>query len=360
MPQSLPPHPPQEPALPPHAPHGPHRAPSQQPQTAAPLPALSAAGTAALLPFPALADALRLAVAEAAQGIIACPARQVVPLAGGGVILSMVATAPDIAVHKLITVVPANSARGLPTIAGQVSVLDAATGAILLTLDGATVTGRRTAALSMLGIATLLGRAPRHVLLVGTGTQALNHAQALSVMYPQASISIGGRTGASAERFIAEHLHASGSSTGNAHPGMHGAAPGAAARRPAAADLDAMADDIDVVITGTTSKQPVYLHPARAGLLIIAVGAFKPDAAEIAPATVLASRIYVDDPEGARHEAGDLLQAGADWSRVHGIAQALGAAPMADTEPVLFKTVGCAAWDLAAARVALNTMRGQG
>ena len=324
--------------------------PQSQPQLQPPQPAaLSAADTAALIPYPALVDALRLAVAQAAQGVVACPARQVVPLAGGGVILSMVATAPDIAVHKLITVVPANSARGLPTIAGQVSVLDAATGAIVLTLDGATVTGRRTAALSMLGIATLLGRAPRHVLLVGTGTQALNHAQALSVIYPQASISIGGRTGASAERFIAKHLHAP--AAGPAHPG-------AAAPRPSAADVGAMADDIDVVITGTTSKQPVYLHPARAGRLIIAVGAFKPDAAEIAPATVLGSRIYVDDPEGARHEAGDLLQAGADWSRVQGIARALDGAPMADAEPVLFKTVGCAAWDLAAARVALGAHRG--
>lgn len=310
------------------------------PQPLPPQSALGAADTAALIPFPVLVDALRIAVAQAAQGIIACPARQVVPLADGGVILSMVATAPDIAVHKLITVVPGNGVRGLPTIAGQVSVLDAATGAIVLTLDGATVTGRRTAALSMLGIATLLGRAPRHVLLVGTGTQALKHAQALSVIYPHAAISIGGRSGASAERFIAEHLHA--------------------AHRPAAADVAELADDIDVVITGTTSKQPVYLHPARAGRLIIAVGAFKPDAAEIARATVLGSRIYVDDPEGARHEAGDLLQAGADWSQVQGIAQALDIAPMADTEAVLFKSVGCAAWDLAAARVALSTRHGQG
>ena len=334
--------------------------------------ALNAADTAALIPFPALVDALRLAVAQAAQGVIACPARQVVPLAGGGVILSMVAAAPDIAVHKLITVVPGNSARGLPTISGQVSVLDAATGAVLLTLDGATVTGRRTAALSMLGIATLLGRAPRHVLLVGTGTQTLNHARALAVMYPQAAISIGGRSGASAERFIAEHLHAAAPDANRLHANpLHAESvaapqraesatgpqradgPGAAARPPASADLAALADDVDVVITGTTSKQPVYWHPARAGRLIIAVGAFKPDAAEIAPATVLGSCIYVDDPEGARHEAGDLLQAGADWSQVQGIAQALGGAPMADTEPVLFKTVGCAAWDLAAARVAL-------
>ncbi|CAN7610181.1 delta(1)-pyrroline-2-carboxylate reductase family protein [Pseudoduganella sp. LjRoot289] len=297
---------------------------------------LSAAETAALIPFPALVVALRLAVAQAAKGAIACPNRQVVPLADGAVILSMVATAHDIAVHKLITVVPNNGARGLPTIAGQVSVLDAATGAIELTLDGATVTGRRTAALSMLGIATLLGRAPRHVLLVGTGTQTLNHGYALAALHPAARISIAGRTRSAAEGFIAEH--------------------GIAA---SAADLANMDEDVDVVITGTTSKQPVYLHAARAGRLIIAVGAFKPDAAEIAPATVLASRVFVDDPEGAHHEAGDLLQAGVDWTEVQGIAQAIGRPAMADSEAVLFKTVGCAAWDLAAARVALSLQRVQ-
>ena len=297
---------------------------------------LNAAETAALIPFPALVVALRLAVSQAAKGAIVCPNRQVVPLADGAVILSMVATAHDIAVHKLITVVPANGARGLPTIAGRVSVLDAATGAIELTLDGATVTGRRTAALSMLGIATLLGRAPRHVLLVGTGTQTLNHAQALAALHPAARISIAGRTRAAAERFIAAHGFA------------------AAATEVEHMDDD---DDVDVVVTGTTSKQPVYLHAARAGRLLIAVGAFKPDAAEIAPATVLASRVFVDDPEGARHEAGDLLQAGVDWTQVQGIAQALGRPPLADSEAVLFKTVGCAAWDLAAARVALSLQR---
>lgn len=300
-----------------------------------PSAALNAAQTAALIPFPELVDALRTAVAQAADGGIACPERQVVPMADGAVLLSMVATASDIAVHKLISVVPANGARGLPTIAGQVSVVDAATGAIRLTLDGATVTGRRTAALSMLGIASLLGRAPRHVLLVGTGTQALNHVQALAALYPGARISIVGRTRAAADRFIADE--------GAAFAGAL-----------LVADLTGLADDIDVVITATTSKQPVYLHAARAGRLLIAVGAFKPDAAEIAPATVLASRIFVDDPIGAQHEAGDLLQAGVDWTEVSGLDQALRAAPLAEREPVLFKTVGCAAWDLAAARVAVK------
>lgn len=292
---------------------------------------LDAAQTAAAIPYPALVDALRLALTQAADGVIACPNRQVVPLQQGAVLLSMVATAPDIAVHKLISVVPGNPARGLPTIAGQVSVIDATTGAIRVTLDGATVTGRRTAALSMLGIATLLGRAPRHAVLVGTGTQAVHHAQALAALYPQARIGIASRERAGAQRFIDAHAGAS----------ME------------LADLAQLPEDVDVVITCTTSRQPVYLHAARAGRLLIAVGAFKPDAAEIAPATVRASRIFVDDPVGAEHEAGDLLLADVDWSRVHGLAHALPLAPMADAEPVLFKTVGCAAWDLAAARVAL-------
>lgn len=290
---------------------------------------LNAEQTAALLPYPQLVRALRSAVAELAAGAILCPARQVEPLQDGALLLSMIATAPDIAAHKLISVVPNNPARGLPTISGRVSVVDAVDGTVRLVLDGATVTGRRTAALSMLGIGVLLGRAPRHVLLVGTGTQALNHAQALAELYPAAHLSVAARSTASVTAFCAQ-------------------VPGARA-----GSLADPGDDIDLVVTCTTSKQPVYHHAARPGRLVIAVGAFKPDAAEIAPHTVRASRVFVDDPHGAHHEAGDLLQAGVDWLQVKGIFAALDGGPMADKEAVLFKTVGCAAWDLAAARVAL-------
>ncbi|WP_407659540.1 bifunctional Delta(1)-pyrroline-2-carboxylate/Delta(1)-piperideine-2-carboxylate reductase [Massilia endophytica] len=292
-------------------------------------PTFDAEQTAALLPYPQLVQALRRAVAELADGAILCPARQVEPLQDGALLLSMVATARDIAVHKLISVVPNNPARGLPTISGRVSVVDAVDGTVRLVLDGATVTGRRTAALSMLGVEVLLGRAPRHVLIVGAGTQAANHAQALSELYPQARLSVAARSAEAAAHFCARFPFA------------------------APALLSEPAPDADLVITCTTSRQPVYLHPAQAGRLVIAVGAFKPDAAEIGADTVRASRVFVDDPHGARHEAGDLLLAGVDWAGVQGIAAALAARPMADTEAVLFKTVGCAAWDLAAARTAL-------
>ncbi len=112
--------------------------------------------------------------------------------------------------------------------------------------------------------------------------------------------------------------------------------------------------DADVIITCTTSREPIYSEAARAGRLIVAVGTFSPTAAEIAAATVRASVVYVDDPLNARQEAGDLVCAGVDWAQVRPLSQQLagGERPRA---AMLFKTVGSAAWDLAAARVALQT-----
>ncbi len=139
---------------------------------------LSAQDTACLLPYPELLAALRVAALDLAAGRIACPRRQVIPMGDGGTLLSMGAVADDIAVHKLVTVVPQNAQRGLPTVQSLVSVLSSPTGAPLLTLEGSTVTGRRTAALSMLGVVTLHEGAPLCLRLYGTGAQAHHHVQA--------------------------------------------------------------------------------------------------------------------------------------------------------------------------------------
>ena len=300
---------------------------------------LSARQTAELLPFHELVDAIRVAVAEVSEQRILCPERQALAMTGGAMLLSMAATAADIAVHKLVSVVPANAKRGLPTIQGQVSVISADTGECLLTLDGATVTGRRTAALSMLGIATLLAEAPRQVLIFGTGTQASHHVRAIAALYPFAQVRVAGHSASSTLAFCAAHLKDCPS-----------IAP--------AIDFIA-ADGIDLVITCTSSRQPVYAEKARASRLLIAIGAFSADAAEIAPDTVRASRIYVDDLQGAHHEAGDLILAGVNWGQVQPLSRVFEVGSPHDV-PVLFKTVGCAAWDLAAARVARNTMSTNG
>ena len=295
---------------------------------------LNEQNTASLLPYPELVAALRAAALDVATGQIDCPQRQVIAVPGGGTLLSMTAVGADIVVHKLVTVMPHNARRGLPTIQGQVTVLKSASGERLLTLDGATVTGRRTAALSMLGIVTLLPHPPASVRIYGTGTQSLHHIQAIAALYPQARVRVVGRTRAAGEKFCAEHV-------------QECAALSPAGSMPAA-------DDADVIITCTTSQEPVYSEPARYGRLIVAVGAFTPGAAEVAASTVCGSTLYVDDSVNARHEAGDLLRAGVDWQQVQPLSQALAGSECA-TGAALFKTVGSAAWDLAAARVALRT-----
>ena len=126
---------------------------------------------------------------------------------------------------------------------------------------------------------------------------------------------------------------------------------------------DAMQKDVpatDVLIALTTSRTAVI--PARLAphTLAIGVGAFKPDMVEF-PAALLAERtIVVDDLGGAKHEAGDLIQAGVDWSRVRAIGDIL-ASRGEKLQPAqglpVFKTVGQASWDLAAARVARDSLQ---
>jgi 1-piperideine-2-carboxylate/1-pyrroline-2-carboxylate reductase [NAD(P)H] len=234
--------------------------------------------------------------------------------------------------HKLVNVCPGNGALGLPTIHGQVTAYDAATGVPLFMLDGPTVTGRRTAAVTMTGIQTFYEGAPRQVLVIGTGKQATHHVHALHDLFPAAQILVKGTSAARAQAFCA------------AHAGVTPLPDGA------------IADDIDVVIATTTSRTPVYTIAPRPGRLVIGVGAFTPEMVEIAASTVLGSDVFVDDPAGARHEAGDLIQAGIDWNTVRPLADALRGEARIE-RPVVFKSVGCAAWDLAACRVVRDLLR---
>ncbi|MEB0042237.1 MULTISPECIES: bifunctional Delta(1)-pyrroline-2-carboxylate/Delta(1)-piperideine-2-carboxylate reductase [unclassified Pseudomonas] len=285
--------------------------------------------TAALLPIRELIAALRVAAQQVVDGDIVSPERLVVALKDGGVMLSMPATSDDIAIHKLVNVNPRNRNEGLPTIHGQVVACDALSGVMLFQVDGPTVTGRRTAAVTLLGISCLLPQAPRSVLIIGGGTQAGNHVQAIAEVYPYAVIRVRGSSVQSAQAFV-ERFKAS--------------APNLVVEDPA------HPSDTEVVITVTTSKTPVHFEPARPDCLVIGVGAFTPDAAEICADVINASTVYVDDPLGATHEAGDLILANIEWARVKSLASALINKPDF-SRPIVFKTVGTGAWDLAACRV---------
>lgn len=289
--------------------------------------------TESLLDFHDLVVALAQAAAEHAAGTINAPTRHAVPYASGGTMLSMPATAHDIGIHKLVNVMPQNQATGHPTIQGVITAFDSEHGDTLFMLDGPTVTNRRTAAISMLALRTFLPKPPTRVALLGTGSQASGHAQALAALHPGIHVTVVSRTQESAHRFAQQH-----------------------AQLPLAwSATTRLPDDVDALITLTTSRQPLYDLPGQVGRLLIGVGAFKPDMAEIGPRTLLSSQLYADDPEGARHEAGDFIQAEIDWASVRSLAQGLAQAPDLD-QPIVFKSVGCAAWDLAAVRCIRDKM----
>lgn len=295
---------------------------------------LDAGRTAEALPYSALVPAVAQAAIGLASGDIAAPERKVVTIDADSVLLCMPAVAADISVTKLITVHGRNARHGLPAIQGEVIVFDTATGRRLALLDGPTVTARRTAAMTLLGIETLAPRRPSSVLLIGTGAQALAHAEALIAYFGVAEFHVTGTSEARAEAFAA---------------GLTARYPGIEVRAHAVPDA---APATDVVIALTTSTVPVIPAQLADDTLAIGVGAFRKTMAELPPSLLHARGIVVDDVDGARHEAGDLIQAGVDWAGVHALGDILAGNVVRPGRTPVFKTVGQAAWDLAAARVA--------
>lgn len=302
---------------------------------------LTPADTAAALPYARLVPAIAQAAREMAEGAINAPERQVVPIDASSVLLSMPAIGADIGVTKLITVHADNARHGLPAIQGEVVVFDTATGKRRCILDGPTVTARRTAAVTLLGIRLLLPRQPSSALLIGTGVQAAEHARALISFFGVADFRIASRNAAHAQAFCDALMQSQ---------------PQVRATPMDAEQARTRIPDTDLVIAATTARVPVIPAQLGADTLAIGVGAFKPDMAEFPPALLRSRAIVVDHLDGARHEAGDLLQAGIDWSGVRDLGSIVLRAMESSGEVPLFKTVGHAAWDLAAARVAVESV----
>lgn len=289
--------------------------------------------TISRLPYAELADSIR---EVALSGKAQAPPRLVLPLPEDGALLAMPAADEDMVITKLVTVHPRNRGRGLPTIQGEVVVMEAATGARLGVLDGATVTARRTAALSMLAAREFAPHPDGPLLIVGAGTQGRAHLEAFREGLGVSKVFITSRTARSA-----------GALTGHAQSlGMEA--------RPVGGPEDVL-DEVSLIVTATTSREPVLPEYVPDGVFVAAVGAFKPEMAELPPPLISRSTVILDTLEGTKDEAGDLLdaeRAGAfQWEDATPLEEAL-----RWTDPpegtVVFKSVGHALWDLAAARTA--------
>lgn len=299
----------------------------------------SASETKRILTYPLLVESLKKAIIAYDRGEIICPERVTItapnaPSDNPTLLMVMPAASPEILVTKILTLCPDNTASDRPVIQGIINCADARTGNGLFSLDAPTVTMLRTSALSMVAIALLARQKIKNILIIGTGVQAIAHCEALAALYPEISVFIRGRSAEKSLAFCQKlsdlplHLqpdHKEGRS-------------------------------FDVVITVTSSREVIYHEASSPCPLVIAVGAFQPEMIEIAPEIVKGSIVYVDDPIGAPKEAGDIIQASLAWSKVQPLARAFEVVPSVG-RPVLFKSVGCAAWDLAACQAMIEARK---
>jgi len=296
---------------------------------------LDAAQTAAHLPYQALVAQIRAVLVDASVQV---PERLVQPLPGGGSLLVMPALDSRIAIAKLITFTPGNAGTRRATIQGDVVVFDVATGERKLILDGPTVTAHRTAAVSLLAAQLLAPDKQGPLLIVGAGVQGRAHLDAFADGLPLKEVRIASRSAASAQA-LADHARSRG---------LHASV---------VADANEHLADCALVVTCTPASGVVLRGVPREDAFIAAVGSFTPAMveldADLCRYCAEHGTVVVDTPD-ARHEAGDLLQAGIDVAALSVLGEFVAETTDWVRGPVLFKSCGWAGWDLAAARLAVG------
>jgi ornithine cyclodeaminase len=246
---------------------------------------------------------------------------------------------------KLVTVIPSAPQHGGRTVEATYLLLDRATGAPRALLDGEALTVRRTAATSALAARVLARADATTLLMVGTGRLAPWMVRAHVAARPTLRrVLVWGRDPGAAVR-LAETL-------------QHEAITVVAATQL----RDAVAE-ADIVCCATTATTPVVQGAwLRPGAHLDLVGAFTPQMREVDDAAIVRARVVVDVLASALAEAGDLMQplAAGVIDRAHVLGD-LGAllrgtcAGRRDAQDItLFKSVGHALEDLAAAQLALD------
>ncbi|MEM9058109.1 MAG: ornithine cyclodeaminase family protein [Pseudomonadota bacterium] len=303
------------------------------------------AAVEAATPWPALIDAIRRAFDEAGSS----PPRHhhTVPADGGDITLLLMPAWQRAGAFgvKLAAVAPANARRSLPTLHGVYVLFAGDTGQPQAVLDAGALTARRTAAASALAASYLARPDARTLLVVGTGRVARQLAVAHGAVRPIAEVRIWGRN--------ADHAEAAAREVSRATD----------ARVVAVPELEAAVATADIVSCATASNEPLlrgrWLAP---GTHVDLVGAYTPEMCEAdADAVARAAAVYVDTLDGAREEAGDLLQAQAagvfSFEAIAGDLFAMAAKNRSlrgdDADITLYKSVGTALQDLAAAELCL-------
>jgi ornithine cyclodeaminase len=256
-------------------------------------------------------------------------------------------TGKDFGGVKIVNVTPGNAGRGLPAITASYLLFDEVTGRHLAIFDGATLTARRTAAVSALAARHLSREDASTVLVVGAGRVGRELPAAFSAVRPIKRVLIWNRTEAPAKALAGE-LTSGG------------------LEAKFVSNLEAAVAEADIISCATLSREPVVRGAwLRPGQHLDLVGAFTPEMRETDDEAMRRAKVFIDT-QAATTEAGEIrmpLEAGVIGREdIRGTLYDLCAAgKMArDAHDItIFKGVGHALEDLASAKLALALSGGK-
>jgi alanine dehydrogenase len=309
---------------------------------------LNEADVRAVLTPAELIGAMETALADFSAGLVVQPVRTAIEIADRSFFALMPALyrVQGVLGAKLVTVVPANATRGLHTHLASISLFDPDTGELLALLDGRYITEVRTAAASAVSVRHLARPDARVLAILGSGVQAASHLQALLCVRDFREVRVWSPTREHLLKFVEER------------PGTSAAKSAGDAVRGA-----------DVVVVATSSVTPAIANEwVSDGAHVIAIGACRPSQREVDPALVERAVLVVDSRAAALQESGDVVQGIREgrFTEAHiraelgEIAAGSDAGRRFTNEVTLFKSLGLAVEDVAAAGLAYRRARERG
>lgn len=240
-------------------------------------------------------------------------------LVGGSLV--MPGRLDDTIAVKVVSVVPGNPAGLVVVFGGD--------GGPLGVVDGPTLTAIRTGAVCGLATNLLAAEKPVTLAMLGSGAMAFDQVEAIKTVRLVTDVLVWSRRLENAER-LAKRVGGT-----------------------AVLSADEAVANADVVSCATPSNEPLFLAASvRPGTHLNAVGAFTPEMVELPPDLVRNAYVVVEDIDAAAAEAGDMIQAGREPTTT--MRELVSGDSPEIREPfTVFKSVGVAALDVAAAARAL-------
>ncbi|RLI31598.1 ornithine cyclodeaminase family protein [Candidatus Bathyarchaeota archaeon] len=307
-----------------------------------------------ILDFKEAIEAVEACFKEYAKGMVWLPQRLSLNLnkfEGWFSVMPTYLLESNVLTVKLVSSYPKNIFQGKPNISAILAYIEPSTGIPLALMEASYLTTVRTAAASAVATKYLARREASVLGVFGSGVQAKGHVEALASIKNFNLVKVYSPNPEHRDKFSAmlkSKLKL------NIIP----------VKKPEDA-----AKNTDIIITATTSKNPVFLGEwVNIGVHINSIGAHTPDARELDDVTIKKAKIVVDCKEAALNETGDLIipikkgiiDAKSIYAELGEVVSGLKPGREFDEEITLFKSVGLAMEDAAVAKIVYEKAKKRG